>query len=225
MAADLEFLRSVPLFMDLSAEDLEELKPILTERAYAKGETILRADETAASMYVVKTGGVKVVAHTAEGKEVLLALHGPGEFFGEMALIDGKTEPADVIAREPSQVIRIGKRDFEAHLMVRRPFVHALLRILSARCREAWVQVKSLSHYTAEARLRAILSELAEKQGRPENGGVWVDVGLTHQELATMAGVSREKVTRALGELERRGLLETGRGRIFIPDLARLTED
>jgi len=222
VAADLDFLRTVPLFSELSSEDLEELRPVFAERSYTKGEVILRADETAVSMYVVKTGAVKVVAHTAEGKEVLLALHGPMDFFGEMALLDGRTEPADVVAREPSVVIRITKRDFENALMVRRSFVHALIRILSTRCREAWEQVKSLSHYTAEARLKAILLELAEKQGRREPRGIVVDVGLTHQELATMAGVSREKVTRALGEMERKGLIESGRGRILIPDLEKL---
>jgi CRP/FNR family transcriptional regulator len=220
--ADLDFLTGVPLFAGLRPRDLVEVRRAAEPWLYGKGEQILWADQTGQAMYVLVSGQVKVVALTPEGKEVILALHGAGDFFGEMALLDHRTSPADVVAMVPCKVLLIRAADFR-RLLNRAAVRQALMQTLCVRCRTAWEQLKAMSHYTTEARLRAVFVFLAERFGVAASGGTAVDLALSHKVLADLAGVTREQVTRAMGVLQARGLLhiEASR-RVVIPDLEGL---
>jgi CRP/FNR family transcriptional regulator len=221
--ADLDFLHRVQLFSGLRPRDLASVRRVAEPWLYGKGEQILWAEQTGQAMYVLVSGQVKVVALTPEGKEVILALHGPGDFFGEMALIDHRTSPADVVAMVPSKVLIIRAADFH-RLLGRTAVRQSLMETLCTRCRSAWDQLKALAHYTTEARLRAVFLFLAERFGvEASGGGTAVDLELSHKVLADLAGVTREQVTRAMGALQTRGLLviEASR-RVVIPDLESL---
>jgi CRP/FNR family transcriptional regulator len=167
-------------------------------------------------MYLVKEGRVKVSRWLPSGREVILAFHPAGDYFGEMALIDGQTVPATVTAVDASTILSLDRGQFLG-LLRERSFAMALLRTLCARCRDAWQQIEVLTHHNAEARIRMALHKLCERKGKPTSSGVRLDDRLTHRELASIAGVSRETATRVLGQLVEQGLLRTESQRMVIP--------
>ena len=223
MGVDLDFLRRVSLFRELSDDELVSLSRMFSERSYDRGQVIFNDDDTGRTMYVVREGRVKVSRWLPSGREVILAFHPTADYFGEMALIDGQTLPATVTAVVPTTILTLGRARFN-ELLQRQTFAAALLRALCARCRDAWQQIEALSHQNAEARIRIALHQLCQRKGTRTPAGVRIDVPLTHRELASVSGVSRETATRVVGHLvEAKLLLVEGR-RFVIPDPERLIE-
>jgi len=223
LAIDREFLRSVTLFRDLGPSELEAAAQAFHERSFAKGQVIFTDDDTGQYMYVVKAGRVKVSRWLASGREVILAFHPAGDYFGEMSLLDGQTPPATVTAMVPTTILSLHRSRF-AELMAQPAFSLALVRTLCARFRDAWRQIEVLTHHHAEARIRMALHQMCENKGTPTAEGVRIEVPLTHRELASIAGVSRETVTRVLGVLGERGLVRMDGRRIVVPDPTLLVE-
>ena len=223
MAIDREFLRSVTLFRDLGPRELEAAAAAFHERRFAKGQVIFTEDDTGQYMYVVQSGRVKVSRWLPSGREVILAFHPAGDWFGEMALLDGQTVPATVTAVVPTTILSLHCSRF-VELMTQPPFSLALLRTLCARFRDAWRQIEVLTHHHAEARIRMALHQMCGNKGVPTPAGVRIEVPLTHRELASVAGVSRETVTRVLGQLGERGLVHMDGRLIVVPDPASLLD-
>jgi len=215
MAAELQFLRKIGLFRDLADDELGQIGALMIERRYARGEMVFAEDQTGQSMYLVKEGRVKVSRWLPSGRELILAFHPTGDYFGEMALIDGMTVPATVTAVDASTILSLDRGQFLG-LLRERSFAMALLRTLCARCREAWQQIEVLTHHNAEARIRMALHQLCERSGKPTSEGMRIDERLTHRELASIAGVSRETATRVLGSLVEQGLLRMDSQRMVV---------
>jgi CRP/FNR family cyclic AMP-dependent transcriptional regulator len=224
MAIDPEFLRRVALFGDLGDSELRALAMLFAERSYGRGQLVFSEDETGHFMYVVREGRVKVSRWLPSGREVILAFHGAGDWFGEMALLDGRTVPAAVTAVIPSSILTLSRARFE-ELAVRPSFARALLRMLCARCREAWQQIELLNHDNAEARIRLALFRLCEANGERTDRGVRIGLRLTHRELANLAGVSRETATRVLSRLQRENLIGVERRLFVVADPDELVHD
>lgn len=223
MAIDRNFLRGVAPFRNLAPDEFESAARAFHERSFSKGQVIFTEEETGEYMYVVRSGRVKVSRWLPSGRELILAFHGAGETFGELSLIDGKTLPATVTALEPTTILSLHRSRF-AELLARPAFARALLRELAGRFREAWRQIEILTHHQAEARLRMALHEMCRNKGEPCAEGVRIEPPLTHRELASIAGVSRETVTRVLGQLSDRGLVRLEARRIVVPDPELLLE-
>ncbi len=172
MGVHLEFLRQVLLFRDFTDADLAAVASLAIESRYERGQVVFSEDDVGQSMYVVKEGQVKVSRWLPSGRELILAFHPPGDYFGEMALLDGQTLPATVTAIAPTTIILFGRAQFLE--LVQRPAVAmALLRTLCGRCRDAWRQVETLTHYHAEARIRMALINCAleRESGRAKASG------------------------------------------------------
>lgn len=223
MAIDRNFLRNVALFRDLEPDEFESVARLFHERGFSKSQVIFTEEETGEYMYVVRSGRVKVSRWLPSGRELILAFHGAGETFGELSLIDGKTLPATVTALVPTTILSLHRSRF-VELLGRPPFARALLRELSGRFRSAWRQIEILTHHQAEARLRMALHLMCRNKGEPCAEGVRIEPPLTHRELAGVAGVSRETVTRVLGQLADRGLVRLDARRIVVPDPELLLE-
>jgi len=224
MGADIEFLRQVSLFAGLTDVELGALAPAFSERRYAAGEVVFSEEETGRCMYVVREGRVKVSRWLPSGRELILAHHDAPEHFGEMALLDGRTTPATVTAVAPATVVLLDRVHFET--LLRTPnFARALLQVLCGRCRDAWSQLEILNQREPDARLRMALHRLCKSHGRAEADGVWIDLRLTHRELANIVGVTRETATRALSRLEADKLVVARDKSFLVPDPDRLLED
>ena len=223
MSIDIETLRGVSWLANLDEAKYNLAGAV--EQSYARGMTIVRANEPVRAVYIVREGGVKETQSTPEGKEVILALHGPGDLFGDLALFNNDQAPASAIALMASKVVVV-PRDAWMRLIDSEPALQrSLQQQLSRRLTDAWRLVRMLSRYTTEARLKSALIMLADRWGQPREDGIEIALDLTHRTLADLAGASREKVTRALGLLQQKGLVKVVRRRLVVPSLDRLVAE
>ncbi|MEW6117962.1 MAG: Crp/Fnr family transcriptional regulator [Nitrospirota bacterium] len=203
-----KIIRGIPLFTSLSDEELRDLQHILVEKNFPKGRIVLLEEDTQNYMYIILSGKVKVVHLDEDGKEHILAVHKPGDFFGEMALLDGKTAPATVMTMEDTGIVIIAKRDFEEYLLRNDKVLRQIIAILCSRLREAWMMLRVLSLPNAEERIKTVLRLISAGNGVRDQRGTIITLKLTHQDIADYASVSRETVTRLLNRLVKDGTIE-----------------
>ena len=201
---EIEPLRKIQLFSSLQDEDLRLVSDKLVVKRFRKNEIILQEEDTNEYMYIILDGKVKVIQTTEDGKEILLAFHQSGDSFGEMSLIDGKTSPATVIATENSTVSIVSKKDFYFLLETQKKMLNNLLLILCSRHRESWEKIQMLNHKNASHRVKILFLMLSDKYGeKTPEGGIVLNIKLTHQEIAEMTGMTRETVTRVIDKWQR----------------------
>jgi CRP/FNR family transcriptional regulator/CRP/FNR family cyclic AMP-dependent transcriptional regulator len=160
---------------------------------------------------------VKVVLYGESGREIILSIFkSPGDFFGEMSLLDGEPRSATVIADEPSRLLVLSRRDFQAHLAAHPRTALRVLQELSRRLRRADAVIGNLALLDVYGRLAGKLREIAAAEGEETPEGVLVRQRPTQSEIAAMIGTSRETVSRALSEFARRGWLATSGKRLVL---------
>ncbi len=212
-----DFLKRVALFRDLGEEELLEVCHLFKERTYRKNDIVFFEEDTGNYMYIVKDGRVKVSRLLPNGKEMILAFRETGEYFGEMSMLDGGTSAATVTAVVSTTILVTTYRDFQ-RLLGNPKINSALLKMLCARCREAWSQIEVLTFHNADARIRTALYQLCRKKGEKTNSGIRIGLKLTHKELADMTGISRETATRVLSTLQSEGLLRVESRQFIVTD-------
>lgn len=191
-------LKQIELFSSLTEQELSSICERLVVKRFRKNEIILFEEDTNEYMYIILNGKVKVVQTLDDGKEILLAVHRTGEFFGEMSFIDGRTSPATVVAVVDCAVSLISKKDFFAILNTNQKILHNLLNILCTRLRESWDKIQILNLKNASDRIKILLFMLSHKYGEKTSDGITLNIKLTHQEIAEMTGMARETVTRVI---------------------------
>ena len=164
MSVDTAFLKTVTLFEDLSEEELGIVASRFREREYVKHEIVFFEEDTGNYMYIVQEGRVKVSRLLPNGKEMILAFHEMGEYFGEMSLIDGRTAPATVTTVIPSRILTVNRQNF-LELLEHPRINRAVLKMLCGRCRDAWGQIEVLTFHNADARIRTALYQLCQQKG------------------------------------------------------------
>lgn len=207
-----EHLQVVPIFADLSLPDLEKIAARTISRSYTKGQMILLEESLGETFFVISKGSVKVTRLSNDGREVILAMLGEGEFFGEMSLLDGEGRSANIVAIEDASVLTLKRSDF-LDILERFPKIAiSLLEELARRLRKSDQQIESLSLSDSEHRIGMTLMRLAEELGTIRKGHVTIQQLPYQQDIANMAGTSRETVSRTLKLLEEKGILNrTGR--------------
>jgi CRP/FNR family cyclic AMP-dependent transcriptional regulator len=212
----IDFLSNVSLFSSLSDDELRQISSKVLMQEFSKNETIFREEDTNNYMYVILVGKVKVVRNTEDGKEVILAIHGADDFFGEVALIDNKTTPAAVVATEDSLIAIISKKDFYALVYSQPKVLDTLLQILCSRLRESWERILMLNFRNASERVKMLFVALSFEKGKRMDEGILLDLNLTHQEIADMSGLSRESVTRVLNKWQKDEEIIIGQNKCII---------
>jgi len=195
---EINFLRNVPIFAELEEKDLLRVVKLGTSQKYKKGNIVVLEQESGAALFVIITGKVKVVRMDEDGREVILSMFGPGEFFGEMSLLDGLARSASVVATVKSELFMIHRRDFLELLNEFPTVTISLLAELAMRLRKADMQIKSLSLKDAEGRVANVMLILADDVGIFRKGKVEIDELPLQQDIANMAGTSRETVSRMI---------------------------
>jgi CRP/FNR family transcriptional regulator len=203
-----KILKGVQFFSTLKDDDIFIMEQIITEKKYRKNSVILLEEETKDFMYIVFSGKVKVVQTCVEGKDQILAIHNRGDFFGEMSLLDGKTQPASVVAMEDTIVGLIAKKDFELYLLNKDSVMKQVISLLCKRLRESWLMLRVLSFSDAESRVRAVLTHVGTLYGINDLRGTMIPLKLTHKEIADYASLTRETVSRLLARFTRSGEIE-----------------
>ncbi len=217
-----ERLAEVPLFAQLAPGELDRLAALLRPRRYRAGEVIFHEGDAGTALYIIAEGEVKIVLGSAEGKEVVLALLGGGDFFGEFALLDGEPRSADAVATVASQLLTLQREDFARFLTDHPRVALSLLAVLSRRLRRTDQLVHDAAFADVRTRLIKVLLELAQTKGTQEPKGIVIGSRLTQGDLATMAGTTRESVNKWLRYYGQKGLLRHERGRLTLIDLGGL---
>ncbi len=213
-------LKAVPLFASFPDEQLRMLTSVVTRRSAARSTTIMAAGDATDSLYIVLSGRLKVMMSDADGKEVILSILGPGEFFGEMGLIDDEPRSATVITIEPCELLAINKRDFKKALAENFEMAMAVMRGLVKRLREADRKIGSLALLDVYGRVARLLLDMAENV----NGEKIVTKRLPKQDIAKMIGASREMVSRVMKDLQTGGYIEMRGSNIVLHDTIMLPE-
>lgn len=203
-----DHLRNVPIFTDLSDSDLNRIASKMVSRDYEKGQMILLEESTGETFFIMTSGTVKVTRLSDDGREVILALLGESDFFGEMSLLDGEGRSANIVANEDAEVMTLSRRDFLECLETYPKIAIALLEELAVRLRKSDQQIESLSLSDSEQRIGITLIRLAEERGTIKRGDVTVQNLPYQQDIANMAGTSRETVSRTLKLLEDKKLVK-----------------
>ncbi|HIB33614.1 MAG TPA: Crp/Fnr family transcriptional regulator [Candidatus Marinimicrobia bacterium] len=202
-----DHLRNVPIFTDLTDSDLTKIASNMVPRVYEKGQMILLEESMGETFFIITQGAVKVTRLSADGREVILAMLGESDFFGEMSLLDGEGRSANIVANEYAKVLTLSRSDFLDCLESYPKIAIALLEELAIRLRKSDQQIESLSLSDSEHRIGITLIRLAGELGTIKQGHVTVKNLPYQQDIANMAGTSRETVSRTLKLLEDKKLV------------------
>lgn len=205
-------LKTVPLFASCPEEQLRMLTTVVTRKSAPRSTTIMAGGDPTDSLYIILSGRLKVMMSDSEGKEVILAILGPGEIFGEMGLIDDEPRSATVISIEPCELLSISKRDFKKCLQENFDMTMAVMRGLVKRLREADRKIGSLALLDVYGRVARLLLDMAENV----DGEKVVTKRLPKQDIAKMIGASREMVSRVMKDLGNQGLISETAGGIVL---------
>ncbi len=210
------------LFQRLGNDQLAELEKKAKQRAFSKGSAIYVPFDSSDSVCLLAEGRIRICSSTPEGKLAILALIEPGEIFGELAVLNSSDQEERAEAAIASTVIMIPGDDFRKVMESSPELAIGITKLIGFRRARIERRLRGLLFRSNRERLCQLLVELAEQYGRQKEGGVELTISLSHQELASVIGSTRESVTMLLGELQLEGLISVARKRVLIRHLKRL---
>jgi len=212
-------LASHAFFRDLPTATLDRLASYAHSSLCSKGHAIFRKGEEGAGLLAVVRGTVRISVLSEEGKEIVLNLIGPGEIFGEIALLDGGPRTADAVAVTDAELFGLDRREFASFVLAEPKAALKILEVLARRLRRTSAQVEDLTFSKAAARLAKAILSLSAGALAPNT------IHVTQRELGQMAGLSRESTNKQLREWEAKGFLSVYKGelRVIDPDALRRT--
>ncbi len=209
-------LAQVSLFAELSEGELESLAAGLERRRYARGQTIFMRGDPGTSLYIIESGIVKIIVTSPEGKALIVNVLGAGEFFGELALLDGEPRSADAQAQEHCQLLLLPRDAFLKFLRAHIEAAIKLLAVVSRRLRQDVQLAQDAAFLDVPARLAQAILWLANSQAQPRGSGAAVMMHVTQSELAERIGATRESVNKWLRLFQRQGMINLQRGVITV---------
>lgn len=215
-------LKRCPLFEHADAHMLASLASRLRVRRYRRNEVIYHQGDPGDSLHIVAVGAIKIVLPSAEGEEAIIATLRPGDFHGELALLDGEPRSATATAVEPSEDLVLPRPVFMELLDTVPGLRDALLAGLAKELRRLTGHVEELHFLDLAGRLATRLARLAEEGQSNAKGEVALDWPYTQSDLAAMIGGTRQSVNRLLNELVEEGLVRLERDTLVVVDLERL---
>jgi len=215
-------LHNVSLFRDLTEEELERIAAIAIPRSFPKKAVIFNEGGTREAVYVIVDGLVKTFKVDENGHEQIISLLTTGDMFPHTGFFDQSPYPATAETVVPTRVFAIPVRSFEQLLLSTPTIAVKVLRVLGAKIRELQEKLQELSSQDVRHRLTAILLRLAAAHGSTQDGAVVLRLPVTHQDLANMAGTTRESVNRLLNDLRRQRILDMTRQHIILYDVEAL---
>ena len=217
-------LADLDLFRKLRADELDRLVAF-TRWAQPKAHTVLfRKSDPGTSMMVVRTGRIKVCTHSEDGKELVLNMFGPGDVFGEIALLDGSPRTADAVTIDDCDLLVLDRRDFIPFLLEHSDASVRMLEVLTLRLRRTTQLLEDVAFREGPSRLARRFVHLAEFSGKEVQNGIFVDMPLSQQQLGNMVGMTRESINKQLRQWRNMGLISWARGFYTINDLDQLSK-
>ena len=202
LAMKRDALLASAFFRPMSIAELDEIIGLAVERRVSRGATIFSKNDDGSSLMAVLAGRVRIGSVSLDGKEVTLNVIGPGEIFGEIALLDGKPRSADAVALADTTLMVLERRLFLPFLFRSEAMLERLLGVLCDRLRRTSLALEEIALFDLPARLARVLAKLAHDYGRrlpaEQGGGVRIDFKLSQRDLATLVASTRETVNKQL---------------------------
>ena len=204
--SNLDLIRRVPLFSTLTQAQAESVADAVVKRRYKRGEVIVEQGKKSNFLAIVLTGRARVVTTDSRGREVILATMNPGDYVGEMSLIDNQPHSATVRAEVQTDVLILGRPEFARCLPENTSMAYAVMKGLVQRLRHADRKIESLALMDVYGRVARALLEFAQPD---REGQLGIRDRISRQDIAKMVGASREMVSRVMKDLEERGFIQT----------------
>lgn len=220
----IEHLRNIPIFNELTEEELERIYNLAITRKYKKNMIIFMEGETGEALHFIKAGKVKIFKTTADGKEQILHILQNGDIFAEVVLFDAGPYPATALVMEEAQIGLIRNADVENLIRQCPELALKILKVMSKRLRAAQGQIRDLALKDTYGRVASMLIKLAREHGAEIEQGIRINLSLSRQELANLIGTTRETVTRILSELKKSKIIDMDKQNIIITDVKGLSK-
>ena len=225
MAECFWYMKNCNLFDQVAPEDIAWLERHSRMRKLKRGEPIYLPSQSPDGVILVASGRVKICHSTPEGKQAIIDFVDAGEVFGELALLDSQQRDEYAEAAEKTTLIMIPKGELQALVRKYPRIVISVTKLIGIRRQKVERRLRNLLFRSNRERVVHLLIELAEKYGEPSDDGVVLKIRLSHQEMASVIGSTRETVTVILGQLQNENLVTIARRRIAINDLAKLAKE
>src|SRR3954447_11963564 len=217
----IQLLARVPLFSELSPEELERISRVSVARSFPAGVRVFHEGDHSDACYLVRSGDLRVPREHPDGRAIALATLGPGDIFGELAMLDGEARSASVETLSDAELLALPAIDVRRLLADHPDISVKLIAALTRRLRETNERVARQSFQTVPSRVAGVLTQLIAEESAAE-GRYGITIRMTQADLAQLAGTSRESVSRFLATLERAGVVQVGRGRVTVVEPRRL---
>jgi len=223
MKDDKKDLMKVPIFSSFSEDEVKEIQPYLIRQKFRKKEDIFSEGDPPEWFYILMTGKVKITKLSQDGREIIIELISPPDFFGGFAVMKGFPYPANAIAMEDSDILKISRPNL-LKIIDRFPnIMYEITSSLGERTREFHDTLKNIALDRVESRIAALLLKLADKIGEKKNDeSIFIDMRLTKQDIAEMVGTTVETTIRVMSRFKRSGLVSDDSGKIIIRDIEKL---
>jgi CRP/FNR family transcriptional regulator len=215
-------IRQISIFNTLSVQDAKEIHPYLISDTFAKKDTIFSEGDPSEWLYIVKKGKVKITKISQEGKEIILELISPLDFFGGIAVVRGFPYPANAVAMEDTEVLKISRKNLMS-VMDRFPnLMYFMATNIGDRIKDSHETLKNIALEKVESRIASLLIKLSDKAGEKTPDGIMITMKLTKQDIAEMVGTTVETSIRTMSKLTKSGIVSSKAGKIVIRDLEGL---
>lgn len=222
MAQELWYVRNCSLFQRMSDDQLAHLERFARIRSFPRNSTVYLPSDLSDGAFLLADGRVRICSITPDGKQAILSFVDPGELFGELALIQRGEREERAGAAVDSVVVLLPGDELRRIMETSADLSLQVTKLIGLRRKRIERRLRSLLFRSNRDRLSHVLLELTEQYGRVIDDGILLDIKLSHQEMSSIIGVTRETVTTLLGEMQDQGLLTVSRQRIVIRDLKRL---
>lgn len=220
MVSNFDLIRRVPLFSVLSEEQAQIVAKTVHKHRFKRNEEIVEQGKMTDSLFIILTGRARVLKVDNRGKEVIIATLHPGDYIGEMSLIDNEPHSATVTAEVQTDVLVLGRAEFARCLPENNSMSYAIMRGLVQRLRSADRKIESLALLDVYGRVARVLMDAAKRDTPHGQEQLFIRNKISRQDLAKMVGASREMVSRVMKELEEQKYIETQEdGVIFINEV------
>ncbi len=205
MLSNLDLIRRVPLFSLLTNDQAQSIADSVVKRRFRRGEIVVEHNRKSNALFILLNGRARVLTSDSRGREVILAVLQPGDYVGEMSLIDNEPHSATVRAEVQTDMLILGRPEFARCLPENSSLSYAIMRGLVSRLRQADRQIESLALLDVYGRVARTLLDMAEQSGEQ----LLIRNKVSRQDMAKIVGASREMVSRVMKDLEERGVIET----------------
>ena len=217
-------LKKISIFEKMPDELLKEICERMYFRNLKKDEVLFFRGEVGDTLYIIKTGKIKISISTEEGEELIISIFSDGDFFGELSLLDKSPRSADAVAITDTELFVLSRDVFYSYLFQHKEALEPIMSALCKRLRKTDEFLADLCYSKISKRMVKTLIELATKFGKKDGKKIILDLELTQRDLGSMLGVTRETVNREIVKLKLEGILSKDRKRIVINDFSRLLD-